>query len=393
MPAVNPKILVWARETAGLTLEEAGPKLNIQRLASYESGEATPSRSLILRMSQLYRRPLLAFYLPEPPPIADRGADFRTLPEKYSNNELALVDALIRNITARQSMVRAVLEEEEEAEPLRLIGSQDMKRGQDIAVQAISKLLSLRIDDFYRAPSPEEAFKLLRDRIESLHVFVLLAGNLGSHHTAISVEAFRGFAIADEVAPFIVVNDQDSKSAWSFTLLHEFAHLLLGQTGVSGARSDLAIEQFCNDVASEILLPSQELQRLKLGDGSDTAAAAEKIQLFARPRNLSGSMVAYRLYRAGKLSAAQWEKVRDLFRDHWLKSKALAKERAKDDEGGPTYYVIRRHRLGNGLLSLVTRMIATGALSTTRAATILGMRPANVHPLVSGGSRFNEQAV
>ena len=35
-------------------------------------------------------------------------------------------------------------------------------------------------------------------------------GNLGSHHTDLEVEVFRGFALADDFAPFVVVNPKDS---------------------------------------------------------------------------------------------------------------------------------------------------------------------------------------
>jgi Zn-dependent peptidase ImmA (M78 family) len=90
----------------------------------------------------------------------------------------------------------------------------------------------MNLSDFRSQSSAEEAFSFLRSRAEEVGVFVLLKGDLGSHHTAIDLQTFRGFALADPVAPFVVINDQDSKSAWSFTLIHELAHLWLGQTGV-----------------------------------------------------------------------------------------------------------------------------------------------------------------
>ena len=89
---------------------------------------------------------------------------------------------------------------------------------------------------------------------------MLLLGNLGSYHTNIPLEIFRGFAVADALAPMIVINDQDAKTAWGFTALHELAHLWLGSTGVSGGDPAVQIEQYCNDVAGEILLPAAELK-------------------------------------------------------------------------------------------------------------------------------------
>ena len=91
---------------------------------------------------------------------------------------------------------------------------------------------------------------------------MLLLGNLGSYHTNIPSGVFRGYAIADPVAPFIVVNDQDALVAWAFTVLHELTHLWLGATGLSGSGNDAQIESYCNNVAGEMLLPSPEMNEL-----------------------------------------------------------------------------------------------------------------------------------
>ena len=104
MPKVNPEILVWARETAGLSREEAVGKLGIRdaqgvkavdRLASLESGETDPTRPTLVKMAKQYRRPLLTFYLSKPPRKGDRGADFRTLTNQPSPIVNALLDTLI----------------------------------------------------------------------------------------------------------------------------------------------------------------------------------------------------------------------------------------------------------------------------------------------------------
>ncbi len=396
MPRVNPEILIWARETARLTPEEAVKKLQLrpawgasalERLAALEAGEDLPTRPMLVRMAQHYRRPLLTFYLSAPPRRGERGRDFRTLPEGRSLADNPVLDALIRDVHARQSMVRAVLEDEEEAALLSFVGSKNMSDGVPAVLSSIRDTLQVSLLDFRAQPSPLEAFALLRRGAEEAGAFVLLRGDLGSHHTAIDPETFRGFALADEVAPFVVINDQDSRAAWSFTLLHELTHLWLGETGVSGAHAELAIERFCNDVAGEFLLPRGELEQISLDDATDLQATGRRISEFARGRNLSSSMVAYRLYRAGAIGQDFWQDLSTAFRDRWLRERHKRRERARDQEGGPNFYVVRGHRVGGALLDLVGRMVTAGALTTSKAGKVLGVKAKQVQALLEASER------
>ena len=258
MPSINPDILRWARETAGLSIEEAAGKLGIydargisakDRLLAFERGDHEPSRPLLVKMAKTYRRSLLNFYLSAPPRKGDRGEDFRSLPNRHTAVE-PLVEVVLRDIRARQSMVRSVLDDDEETTPLSFIGSMTIDAGVDRVRASIQQTVGIDVAVFRSQGSVEAAFKYLRDRVESAGVFVLLVGNLGSAHTSLDVSAFRGFALADPIAPFVVINDQDAKSAWAFTLLHEVAHLWIGASGVSGTWGESRLERFCNEVAS-----------------------------------------------------------------------------------------------------------------------------------------------
>ena len=390
MPLVSHEILSWARETAGLSLSEAVHKLGIgdargvsavDRLAAIEAGEVEPSRPLLLKMAQHYRRPLVTFYMSAPPRKGDRGEDFRNVPDRHTHSE-ALVDALVRDIRARQNMVRSVLVDEEEATPLPFIGSMKMGDGVGAVLASLRQIIQIDLSEFRAQASPESAFALLRSRVEAAGVFVLLMGNLGSHHTAIDVEAFRGFALADDVAPFVVLNDQDAKSAWSFTLIHELAHLWLGTTGVSGVFADAQIEKFCNDVAGSFLLPANELPLVGVDLNTDVETAGRRIGEFAEQRHLSRSMVAYSLLRAGSLTDDTWSTLTGRFRAQWRQSRDARREREKDGTG-PSYYIVRRHRLGSALLHFVSRNMSDGALTPTKASQVLGVKPRNVAPLLS----------
>jgi Zn-dependent peptidase ImmA (M78 family) len=381
VPKVNPAILSWARETAGLSTDEAARRLAVprERLAAMERGERDPTRAMIAKFAERYRRPLLAFYLAEPPPASDKGQDFRTLPEPPPPGAEALLGALLRDVHVRQGLVRAALEEAEEDEPLPFIGSAKITDGIEAVVAAMRAILTVSLDEFRQQRTVEDAFRLLRAGAEQAGVFVLLMGNLGSHHTGLDARAFRGFALADPVAPFVVINENDSRAAWSFTLLHELAHLWLGQTGVSGYDGEDEAERFCDAVAARFLLDPHELSHLEVVSRSNPGELKPEIDAFARARKLSRKMVAYNLLRARAIPAGTYRQLCDFF------DAERAAAGGKEGEGGPSYYIVRRHRVGPALVAAVRRLLAGGALSTPQAARILGVKATGVARLLEHG--------
>lgn len=353
-----------------------------------EEGQRQPSRAQLLRMAKHFRRPLLTFYLAQPPKKGERGNDFRTLPPDRVQQNEPLLDPLIRDVKARQSIVRAIAEEEEDGRPLAFIGSARIADGAAPLVAKIRSALNFDLQKYREARTTSEAFDYLRGRAEALGVYVLLIGDLGSYHSAISVEAFRGYVLADPVAPFIVINDRDAKSAWSFSLLHELAHLWIGQTGISGRSIENPVEQFCNEVAAELLLPRDEIGAAVGPGGGDTEKLLTWIAEYARARNLSRPMVAYRYYKAGGVSLEDWRRVDQRLYQMWREEREVARERAKIERttgggGGPNYYVVRRHRLGRALLEFANRNVSAGSLSTVKAAKVLGVKPRAVYPLLA----------
>jgi len=388
MPDVNPEILVWARETSGLTLEDAVKKLGInsnrkmtaaEKLIAYEKGVLSPSRPMLLKMSQQYRRPLIAFYMNGVPLQSARPEDFRNIPDRDPTSD-TLIAVLVRNVGARQSAIKEILVEEE-AEPLPFVRSKTVRSGVDAVLQSIVDITGIKLAEFRAKPNPESAFSYLREKAEAAGIFVLLIGNLGSHHTAIDAEAFRGFALADEIAPFVIVNDQDAKTAWSFTLMHELAHIWLGASGISGKVSDGDTEKFCNSVANRFFLSGAELETLKIAEETALQDAITKIADFAVRRHISGSMVAYALFRKGSISLEVWRAITRFFAAQWRRGRDAQRQR-EPDSAGPNYYIVRRHRLGRAILDIVSRALNEGALSPTRAGHILGVKPRSVSPLL-----------
>lgn len=380
MPRTVPQVLIWARETAGLSVEAAAKRLgvSVRRLTEFEAGEREPTRNQLVAMSKRYHRPLLAFYLPKPPIYTEQPNDFRSLPERSPPGSEALVSALVRDVLSRQYLVKAALEELEENKLLPFVGSARMSDGVEAAVSSLQTLLDVKREDFRAQKTADGAFSILRTGAEKAGVFVLLMGNLGTHHTDIDVRIFRGFALADNVAPFVVINEKDSRAAWSFTLLHELVHVLLGQTGISGYNGNEEIERFCDAVAARFLLAPQELSEIDLRDNPNVRTLSQRISTFSSARNLSRKMVAYNLLRADLITAGFYQELSSGFDAERIKPKE-----EEDREGGPNYYVVRRHRLGSGLISFVNRMISAGALTAPKAGIVLGVKPTAVYQLIA----------
>jgi hypothetical protein len=155
--------------------------------------------------------------------------------------------------------------------------------------------------------------------------------------------------------------------------------------------ADAQIEKFCDDVAGSFLLPANELPLVGVDLKTDVETATRRIGEFAEARHLSHSMVAYSLLRAGSINDNTWRTLVGRFRAQWRQSGDAERNRQKDGTG-PSYYIVRRHRLGSALLHFVSRNMSDGALTPTKASQVLGVKPRSVAPLLSTVGQSGGQA-
>ncbi|THF58717.1 XRE family transcriptional regulator [Ollibium composti] len=397
---INPAVLEWARTTAGLSYEDAAQRIGLsdtqkataaEKLEAIERGERAPTPAQLNKMAAAYYRPLLSLYMSEPPRRADRGEDFRTTAELVAPDEAARLDALVRDVRARHAILQDMMADDEDAEARIFVGSLEITVPIPAAANRIRNALGLVDDNGIRkrASKPGDLFADLRRRVEALGVFVILLGDLGNYRTAIPPSVFRGFAVADRLAPLIVINDQDAKAAWSFTLIHELVHVFVGSTGVSGAPTTVPpntptarVERFCNDVAGEVLLPTDALTHIQ-----PVHTANEVLTLagaLAEVWKVSTTMAAYRLWRTGKADTNAYREAHHILTEQWRLNRQRDKEKAKDQDTGPNFYVVRRHRLGDALINFVGRNLRADAVTHTTAAKVFGVRPGSVEGLLAG---------
>jgi len=374
--------LKWAREISGLDLEDAALRAKIsntkkataiEKLSSWENGEDYPTQTQLAKLAKAYCRPLTIFFLDQPPVQSIPIADFRTVRDQDLETYSIELAKVIRATRARQEEVRELLLDDEDFERFEFTGAaRKLKMAKDIAAR-IREDLGLTLATQFACKG--DVFSVIRESAESKGIFIQLIGDLGSHHSKIEVEEFRGFVLADDVAPWIVLNPYDSKNAHAFTLVHELAHLWLGEEGISNASAFEAnlqankLERLCNQVAAEFLLP--EAAFLRAWEKVKHADIREVVARLKADFCVSSTAVACRLWNLKQISDESWWELYKEYRAHWEAQKAKQKE----GDGRPSYYIVKQHKLGKALVHLVGSAVDARELSMSRAGRILGINP------------------
>lgn len=304
---VNPKLLKWAREKSSLTLPTAAEKLHItvEQLEGWEIGDAQPTFKQLLTISKTYKRPVPLFYLATPPKDFLPLQDYRRLPGTLPPlNESPQLNLEIRKAHYRRQVA---------LELMSLLGEQPAVLQQTITLKDNPEQVGQQIRDFLTITlqtqvgwkNDYEALNGWRKALEAAGVLVFQAEK-------IDVAEMRGFAIGERPLPVIVVNKSDRPKGRIFSMLHEFAHILLGDSSISGddingyqlTPEERRVEVFCNHVAAATLLPSawftqdSELSGYeRSGQWSDDAVIA-----LAKRFNVSREFIWRRLLTRGKIT-------------------------------------------------------------------------------------------
>ncbi len=95
---ITPRVMEWARESCGYSIEDAASKIgrSAEEISAWEIGELQPTIPQARRASEVYKRPLAVFFLPEPPADFHTLRDFRRLPSGYSREYSPHLNFLVR---------------------------------------------------------------------------------------------------------------------------------------------------------------------------------------------------------------------------------------------------------------------------------------------------------
>jgi Zn-dependent peptidase ImmA (M78 family) len=369
MALANPKLLRWARESAGFELPEAARKLKVarseDRLRAWESGEANPTIAQLRRLAEIYKRALAVFYLPDVPPELPPPRDLRRLPSQRRREFSPALRLLIRRVREQQEWARD-LQEESEANPPAFVGSASLEDGVESVASKARSVLGVRVEDQAQWSATDDVLRDWIDACESIGVFVFQSGD-------VDVDEMRGLALLDKMAPAILLNAKDSRTARVFTLMHELAHILLAEEGISNlnlpetprTREDI-IEVFCNAVAAETLVPASHLRQQLAATGQvDIESLIESLRRLYR---VSREVIARRLHTIGVISKQEYEQKRARYQHEY-------EEYAKrTSDSYPSYYRTRVSQNGRAFTALVLSAYWDGRITASDLSNLLKIK-------------------
>lgn len=371
---VNPRVLRWARETAGYNIEELVKKFDRKRVTlevvnNWENGKDSPSYEQLERLAyEVFKRPLALFFFPEPPEEETPKQSFRTLPQEEIDLMEPRLIYLIRQAKVVQENLRELFSGENPANKnicadIRIRTSDSVS---DIS-KAVRQYLGIGLHKQYALKSNAEALKYWRNLLEEHGVFVF--------KDAFKEEDCSGFCLYDNVFPVIYLNNSEPKIRQIFTLFHELAHLLFRTGGIDFRNNDFVlkmsgddkrIEVFCNKFAGEFLVPTEEI-KLQI---HNQVINDNLLSQLADKFSISREVILRKCFDLGYINKAFYEaKVKE-----WEDERT---DRGKSGPGGD-YYLTHGAYLSGRYVETAFSKYYQGGISKSQLADYLGMKEANV---------------
>ncbi len=357
---VNKKQLEWARNLRRYTLAQAAGQIRISKsdLQLYEAGLKQPTTTIFKKMASVYGLPEATLLLDSPPTTApDELKDFRTrtiaglVPEigPETNIIISRIRAYQRKLSdMRQNgfeyMGASLPHIDPSSDPF-IEGEKERAR------------LNIPLSDQLRWYGPDEAFRNWRKIIEAQSVCI--------YFDRFSIDECRGVSILDDLHfPAILLNKSEPARhvAWIFSLMHEYAHILIGLPGISDQNYDNKTETFCNRFASAFLMPTCFLQEIiKPWPSAPIDWDGRRIIEFAAQFKVSQQAMALRLEAIGIAP--------DGFFNSFKEKQPKIKRRSKG--GMVTPAKMRLYTLGRLFPTTIIHALDNGAIGQVEATQIL----------------------
>ncbi len=378
-------MLRWARQTQGYSVLAASRKIGIDedRLTACESGAERLTIDQLRRAASAYRRSLAVFFLDVPPEGIDTLRDFRRVPDSESGEWSPALHTEFRRAQQQRDWLLELLDAEDLPVPT----------GWSLPPSEVARLddaaLAERIRSHLEAVTGTRV-PTTSDRYEHGGFWVAAledAGVLVLHTSggAVLTREMRAMSMYFEQVPVIVLNGADAVRARTFSLVHEYVHLLLHADGlcdmvtVSRATDpNTTLEARCNAVAAEVLMPAAAVlaATTALRERPIDEWTYERIAGAAVPFGTSAEALLLRLVALQMAPRSLYEQRREEFH------RAYAEQERSATTGGD-FYRTKARDIGKGYIRRVAGAHRRKVIDSYTAATYLDVKVGQIPRLAA----------
>lgn len=259
-------MLRWARESCGLDALAAARKIGLadDRVKEWEAGTVVPTIAQLRKAAEVYKRSLAVFFLSAPPEGFDTLRDFRRLAGAEAGHWSPELHEEFRRAHTQRDFALELAETEERELPdaWRIAVSAD---DNDAEIAARIRVGLTEVGPLQIPPATLNPYEHLNAWVSAIEASGVLV--LATRGGKVAVDEMRGMSLYFDVLPVIVLNGSDYPRPRLFSLLHEFAHLVLHTEGLCDVvtddeprTADRALEARCNAIAAAVLMPAAEVR-------------------------------------------------------------------------------------------------------------------------------------
>ncbi|WP_340676171.1 ImmA/IrrE family metallo-endopeptidase [Paraperlucidibaca sp.] len=336
-----------------------------ENIFAWERGEKSLTVCQAQKLASVTRIPFGFLFLQTPPEESLPLPDLRTIgSEPLPRPSVNLLDT-VRDTLQKQAWYIDYLKDQHAAD---LAFVSKFNTSAPVTTVANDIKASLGLTNYSRSKSNDEYFRTLVKSAEDIGILVMRSGYVGGNtRRTLDVSEFRGFAISDRQAPVIFINSTDAPAARLFTLLHELAHIWIGTSGISNAshQSTQKEEVFCNAVAGEFLVPTQEF----VAAWNSDINWMDNLPVLSLNFHVSKLVIAR---KASDLGLIEKQEYTNYHRDE------LAKFRSAKKGGSGDYYANANAKNSSKFTQAVIHQALSGDLLLRDAGRLLGVNPSKI---------------
>jgi Zn-dependent peptidase ImmA (M78 family) len=360
---IKPELLRWASERSG---HDPGYLLHrFPKLVEWEQGAAQPSLKQIERFAKVTHTPIGYLFLQRPPMERIPIPDFRALESNQNARPSPDLLETIYICQQRQEWYRDFARTAGAA-PLAFVGSVKVSDNVEKTAALIRHALGFDLEERRKMPTWTDALRKFIEQADAMGILVMCSGVvLNNNRRGLNPHEFRGFALADTMAPLIFINGKDTKAAQMFTLAHELAHIWIAQTALSNAQArtepKIETERWCNSVAAELLVPLSVLKN----EYDKEADLRKELDRLAKHFKVSTLVIVRRIYDAGSFSFKEFQNAYE---------KELEKLQNIPKGSGGDFYLTQAARVSKRFARALVISTWEGRSSFSEALRLLGFK-------------------